>query len=197
MVRTEAWKKKERSGRQLGALDAFQNTKGPFTIVLPPVSERKFHHRELAIEIANNLFQYYAADSEIVEDIKYGNGMGNVILIDTHNPKVHEQSQINFGISIQNKRISIRDTTGRRKTFEGQGLGAIFLEPLGIDRLTLVVWGADEEGLRAAARLVPLRTGVGQPNFVVLGREAGWKGVGGALAMGMFDSDWKVASGLL
>jgi hypothetical protein len=35
-------------------------------------------------------------------------------------------------------------------------------------------------------------TGVGQPDFVVLGESAKWKGIEGALAMGFFDSTWEV-----
>ena len=57
----------------------------------------------------------------------------------------------------------------------------------------LVLWGADEGGLLAAARLLPLRTGVGQPDFVVVARASSWAGVGGAKALGMFDSTWQVS----
>lgn len=63
-------------------------------------------------------------------------------------------------------------------------MGLIYLHPLPGERLALIVWGTDEIGLHTAARLLPLRTGVGQPNFVG-GREMRWSGVDGVKAIGM------------
>jgi hypothetical protein len=37
-------------------------------------------------------------------------------------------------------------------------------------------------------------TGVGQPDFVVFGGSAKWRGIEGVLAMGFFDSEWKVTA---
>ena len=63
----------------------------------------------------------------------------------------------------------IVNAAGKKKKYRVEdGLGAIFLCPLKGGRLGLVVWGADEVGLRTASRLVPLRTGVGQPDFIVV-----------------------------
>ena len=75
------------------------------------------------------------------------------------------------------------------------GMGAIFLRPLPGERLELVVWGFDKQGLRQAARLVPMLTGVGQPDFVVVSRKCTSKGAAGVLAMGSFDNFWKVSEG--
>lgn len=72
-------------------------------------------------------------------------------------------------------------------------MGLIYLHPLPDERLALIIWGTDEEGLRTAARLLPLRTGVGQPNFVMGGKEMRWSGVAGVKATGMFDSWWRVS----
>jgi hypothetical protein len=60
------------------------------------------------------------------------------------------------------------------------------------ERLELVLWGSDVERLSQVSRLVPTVTGVGQPDFVVLGESARWKGIEGALAMGFFDHAWTV-----
>lgn len=197
-VHSQSWRRRERSGKQLGALDAFLNTSGHFTIVLPPAAQRKPYHQELAIEISRNLHQYYSADSDIVEDIRCMTGKGNVILIDIKDSRNLGQSATVIGLNINEEMIAVRDATGRRKTYLLEpGVGAIFLQPLDPVRVAIVVIGADENGLRSAARLVPLRTGVGQPNLIILGKEAGWKGVEGALAMGMFDSKWHLSNGFL
>lgn len=72
-------------------------------------------------------------------------------------------------------------------------MGAIFLRPLLNERLELVVWGFDQQGLRQAARLVPMLTGVGQPEFVVVSQRCAWEGAAGVLAMGSFDNFWNVS----
>ena len=182
----------------MGALDAFLNTSGHFTIVLPPAAQRQPYHQELAIEISRNLHQYYSADSDIVEDISCMTGEGNAILVDFKDPRTLGQSATDVGLSINEEIISVRDATGRQNIYPMEpGVGAIFLRPLGPEKVAIVVIGADEDGLRSAARLVPLRTGVGQPNLIILGKEAGWKGVEGALAMGMFDSKWHLSNSFL
>ena len=83
-----------------------------------------------------------------------------------------------------------RDGEKRRYALQN-GLGAIFLRPLADERLELVIWGFDDTGLRLAARLFPMLTGVGQPDFIVVRKRMAWEGAAGALAMGSFDSLWQ------
>lgn len=45
--------------------------------------------------------------------------------------------------------------------------------------------------LSQVARLVPLMTGTGQPDFVIADRSAGWRGVDGCV-LGWFDGRWEV-----
>jgi len=52
--------------------------------------------------------------------------------------------------------------------------------------LELDVWGSDARGLEIAARLVPMLTGVGQPDFVIADKTMLEQGAGGVLAMGFF-----------
>lgn len=89
--------------------------------------------------------------------------------------------------------LSIKRDTGGEGKYSGQSIGAIFLRPLKSESLELVVWGADEEGLRTAARLAPMLTGVGQPDFVVVSKGILRKGADGVLALGFFDTQWKVS----
>lgn len=60
-------------------------------------------------------------------------------------------------------------------------------------QVELVVWGTDVAAVAIAARLAPTLTGVGQPDFVVLGADSAWKGIDGAVALGFFDSEWEVS----
>ena len=208
------WKSlQQRYGRQRGALDAIMRTKGSFQIVMTSKDVL-----ELAVQLSRNLFQYYGADSEIVQDREYHSmsslpfvpkwpgsptnpecvpvAKGNVILI-VHGPEVPPSQLQDFPIHIQDGQIELDDSShGPPKRVPVQaGLGAIFLRPLREERLEVVVWGADEVGLRQAARLVPTLTGVGQPDFIILGNDACWRGIEGALAMGFFDYQWKISKG--
>lgn len=74
-----------------------------------------------------------------------------------------------------------------------RGLGAILLRPLPMERLELDIWGFDSFGLRLAARLLPMLTGVGQPEFIVVSERCAWEGTGGVLAMGSFDRHWELS----
>lgn len=99
-------------------------------------------------------------------------------------------------IQVHSSEISLRDDSGVRRLYRSgfNGLGAIFLRPLEHGKLDLVVWGVDTTSLAIAARLVPILTGVGQPDFIIVTRECLWKGVDGALALGYFDGDWNVST---
>lgn len=103
--------------------------------------------------------------------------------------------QPSYPIQIYPRGVQVRDVMGRERLYHHRtGIGAIYLVPRTEERLHLVVWGYDKKGLQQAARLTPGLTGVGQPDFAVLGPECSWKGAGGVLAMGFFDYDWSISS---
>ncbi|KAI5819027.1 hypothetical protein BZA77DRAFT_276613 [Pyronema omphalodes] len=180
---TEKWKETERHGTQWGGIDAILSSTGPFTIVTPPVSQG--YYNDIALDIARNLYQYFAADTVIVSS--YDGATGNVVHLGTGSCGP---------VIITDTRLEVLISDGRKKRVKLEpGMGAVWLCPLEGGRLKMVVWGTDEEGMSLAARLVPTRTGVGVPAFVVLGKEAKWKGIGGLRAIGMMDWKWRVTSG--
>ncbi|KAI9699360.1 MAG: hypothetical protein M1836_002971 [Candelina mexicana] len=180
----------ERSGRQLGSLDAILNTHGRFCVV-------RCGHGTLGItlQIARNLFQYFGADVEIVDApstcVSHQGTVIRVVLSSNLLPSLLER----YPITIEASRgILIRDVDGKERVYGlDPMLAALFLRPLESEALELVVWGSEEAGLRQAARLVPMLTGVGQPDFIILGKECSWKGVNGVKAMGFFDHAWNVS----
>jgi len=91
--------------------------------------------------------------------------------------------------------IKIRDEVGLEHFYavEHDGLAAVFLRPLEHDRLELVIWGSTHDSLAVAARLVPMLTGVGQPEFLIVTKESKLKGLEGVVAMGSFDSQWNMS----
>lgn len=190
----------QRYGRQLGALDAIVRTQGKFTIqgCSPGVEQ-------VALQISRNFFQYFAADSDIIEYCSSNSSQhqpGNIITLAIGHdlPRAVIKS---YPIRIDQGRLVI--TTSRSSSalpgfkqeyvYGELGIGAVFLRPIPEERLELVVWGTDLDGLRQAARLVPTITGSGQPEYVVLGNRPRWEGVAGVYAAGHFDWSWQISPG--
>ncbi|KAJ5906275.1 uncharacterized protein N7473_003191 [Penicillium subrubescens] len=188
----------QRYGRQLGALDAILRTQGTFTIrgCSPGVDS-------VALQISRNLFQYFAADSQIIESCSNNtlqHQPGNVITLAVGHdlppaPMETYPIQIDQGRLVISTSGSLSALPALREeyVFGEPGLGAVFLRPCPGETLELVVWGTDLDGLRQAARLVPTITGSGQPEYVVLGDSSRWEGVAGAYAAGHLDWSWQIS----
>lgn len=179
----------ERHGRQLGSLNAILNSQDRLSIVTNGDDTY-----QVALQITRNLFQYYAADSSIVNQSSVdSDSTGNFINVlfgpDPPLPRLNNHPiSVEYGVG-----ISVRDISGDKLLYAfEEGLGAIFLRPLPGERLELVVWGLDDIGLRQAARLVPMLTGVGQADFVIVSKRCLWSGAKGVLATGFLDHFWNV-----
>lgn len=183
------WLTKQRHGAQLGPLDSILRSVGRFLIrTSAPVSD-------VAVQIARNLFQYFAADSEIIDlGAAVDSQSGNVISVTLGtDPPILGSHSDPVGLD-SGGGLYVRRREGIKTVFPFEvGLGAIFLRPLLRERLELVVWGFDKHGLKQAARLMPMLTGVGQPDFIVVSKRCAWEGAAGVLAMGSFDNFWKVS----
>lgn len=180
----------QRTGRQLGSMTAILRTQGPFLI--RSTTKNTFR---VALQVSRNLHQYFQADAVIsssTTDSMIQAATGNVITLAIGNGVPDFSSD--FPISMGNMTCSVLDHRNHKQEYGEAARGAAFLRPLDGERLELVIWGADDDGLRQAARVVPMLTGVGQPDFVVFGRSAQWLGIEGALAMGFFDSNWAVTA---
>lgn len=185
-----------RHGRQLGPIDAVMRTKGAFQVVYDP-SNGSNATSHIALQISRNLCQYFSADTEITRSLEQAvsDRAGNVISVSLGlgiKDPIYKGVHSNHAIKTHPGRISIKDSSGFVHTYRArkEGLAAAFLRPLPDERLELVVWGVDEASLRMAARLVPLVTGTGVPDFVIADAKMLWKGVEGTLAMGFFDENW-------
>lgn len=184
----------QRSGRQLGFMTAILRTHGPFLVQ----HQGNNVTTSIAVQISRNLYQYFHADATIQSSAATHDASstaGNVISI-VLNTTLTQSLDSDFPIDVTSAGISIRDSKGGKHSYgnDGDAVGAAFLRPLEDERLELVIWGNDEASLKQAARMVPMVTGVGQPDFVVLGKEARWKGVDGALALGFLDAGWDVTA---
>lgn len=174
---------------------------GRFTIVIGTLDEKSHSHFDrVASRIAQNLFVYFGAEVDIRYDFEVGDAVldGNVISLGTVDQNTYFQQisrpphLINpFPIHTGKGQMEVRDSK-MFHYYEGGGIGAIYLHPLERGRLALIVCGTDEEGLERAARLFPYRTGVGQPDWIIVGPKMGVDGMQGAEAMGYFSNLWEI-----
>lgn len=185
------WSREQRHGRQFGGLHAILETRGAFIVVTP---NQAF---SLAIQISRILFEYFGADADIVrpgqfEELEGGNKIR--LLLGSADPILPTAGH-GFPVRVdKDKGLVIRDAHGRSTSYGFEdGLGAIFLRPNADGNLELVIWGSDLGALRHAARLVPMLTGVGQPDFVVVSQDCAWKGAAGVRALGYFDNLWGIS----
>lgn len=149
----------------------------------------------IALQVSRNLYQYFRADSEIIYSHDPAvSHRGNVVHL-ACGVRLTPSALSSYPICVRSKQgLSLRRSGGHTRSYQFQrGLGAAFLRPLPEEQTELVIWGFDEDGLRSAARLLPLLTGTAQPDFVVVSKECGWKGASGALATGFLDSCWEIS----
>lgn len=177
------------SNRRLGnGLHAILKTPGRIGVQFRTESARPF-----AISIAQNLYQYFAADV-VLSDLtgEFYEQTGDIITVGIGG-SIDPGIMADYPIKVATDEIIVRDYDGTEHRYgSGEDVGAIFLRPHNNGSLQLVVWGSTASGLAMARRLVPTITGAGQPDFVVLAYESKLKGLDGALAMGFFDSRWSL-----
>ena len=184
-----------RQKNQMGGLNAILHSTGPFLI-----RHNGDDAGQIASQIAQNLYQYLKADSDISSasdswesnDLDSAAESSNVITVAT-GTRIGDSVQ-EFPIQVSEGGISLTKANGRTVTIPSEdNPSAIYLRPLAGGRTELVIWGAQKDSTAMAARLVPILPGVGQPDFVVLSESCRWKGVGGVLAMGYFDYQWRIS----
>lgn len=176
---------------QMGSMNAILRTRGPLIIRHTGCANIS----RLALQVSRNLYQYFKANALIVSSASYqlsSNRSGNFITLGIGSSI--DNPQHDFPIRVDSSGISVRNHKGHDIHYGDEARGAAFLRPLDEERLDLVLWGADYEGLQQAARMSPSLTGVGQPDFVVFGKSAKWRGIEGAIALGFFDSNWNITA---
>lgn len=151
----------------------------------------------IALQISRNLYQYFSADSELVDGQQQPpkeDFPGNTITIATGSDLPPSRLQ-DFPIQITNDSQVLVRAPGRVSTLRRSNhndVGAVFLRPSQSEALEQVVWGSTLKDLAWAARLTIGQTGIGQPDFVILDRESRWNGVEGT-SLGFFDAGWEIS----
>lgn len=103
-------------------------------------------------------------------------------------PRENASSRTVGGICVAQGSITIRG-----RTFSEPGTALLYSVPhLRHPHVgkALVLTGTDEEGIERAGRLLPVRTGVPVPEWIVVGKDADRFGAGGVVAAGWYDNAW-------
>jgi hypothetical protein len=174
---------------QLGGIDAILRTNGSFRIAYYGADTF-----DIAVQISRNLLQYFSADSEIVDGtLSTEEPTGNVIRVSLES-SVPVGLRHDFPIKVEDSHFLLRNREGKFEEHypDEENLAALFVRPVTHGSLELVVWGRTSLGLSLAARLTPLTTGIGQPDFVILEADSRWKGAE-ATSLGFFDAHWNIS----
>ena len=184
----------ERQDLQLGPLNAILHSKSEFVVC---ATDPSCHN--VASQLCRNLFQYFAADSYLYDglpdSIHLSKRKGNFVSLGS-GKKPAGMTSSHLPIKLDNGKLWLVGHDGLHHSYDWMpGVGVIFLSPLPEHRLEMKIYGWDETALRQAARLFPLLTGTGQPEFIILDRSCAWRGATAALAMGSLTSLWEVSEG--
>jgi len=175
---------KQISVSRYGGMDNILRTQGRFCIMADDLS------RKIALQISRNLCQYFYADTEIISrnEMNLTQGCGNRINVFQQSSLDLTSTKLTSDADAHNDpMLSIMDHDGNVHVYDSEdGLAAVYLHDTGSGHLDLNVWGSNAKGLEIAARLVPMLTGVGQPDFVIADKKMLEQGAGEVLAMGFF-----------
>ena len=173
----------------MGPLDSLLRSSGRFLIQV-----MSSECMASALQVSRNLFQYFAADTEIIGQTDVPQGQFTLISIGKGRDAgwINQKTQA-IQVS-KTSGVSLDKHDGTRKVYGFEdGMGVIFLCPFSDSGLELIIWGLDDCGLRHATRLLPMLTGVGQPEFIIVRKRCAWEGAAGVLAMGSFDRHWRIS----
>jgi hypothetical protein len=152
----------------------------------------------LALQISRNFNTYFGADTELVlrpnhTQGQYYNAHSIVLAIGNSDP--HPPADNSFPIrvsSTNSNHLEFRSKQGYwRNLAPKEAQGSIFIRPGPNEGLEIVVWGSNLEMAEQAARLIPMMTGTGQPDWIVCRKEMMWKGLEGC-DLGWFDAWWQI-----
>ncbi|TDL27220.1 hypothetical protein BD410DRAFT_713943 [Rickenella mellea] len=179
-------------GRLLNILESST----PLSIVVPDV-DRYPMALSVALRIAHNLAVYHQLDAEILTDseaieyVTHGTlSSGNLIIVGGY-----ENTFTQYLLKFEETEFAVSDGifTFGQSPIDRPSTGIIFTHPhpVNVNSMALIVSGTDESGLERALRLVPLRTGVPVPDWILIGDEADNRGGAGIIGAGLWDRDWR------
>ncbi|ORX54950.1 alpha/beta-hydrolase [Hesseltinella vesiculosa] len=210
-VETQRWPKKNQRSRQTyGPIHRLYESSKALVLVVPSkpsTAARGQLYEHLALQLAHDWHLYGHGDALIVTDdhplITY-----EQVDLNAENWKPDDDEDdpawhVFLGIGKDNQAMmqtvsasAVNIQLGRHSVaiasnhFEDPGTGTLFMCP-GSSSLCLIVYGVDEQGLTLASQLIPRRTGMIIPEWVVINSVAKEQGLGGINSAGFFNNHWE------
>ncbi|CAO0800828.1 unnamed protein product [Mucor circinelloides] len=192
----EGIKSNERSAANYGPIHRMYESTKPLVVIIPSCTS---HYKHIALQIAHDWYLYGRGDSMILCDTQ---AIASAILDYPYH--------IYLGLVNENKRIEsiLADKptahidfektatmiTGIKvgdKVYRDPGTGILFMRPINKHTTAIVVSGMDHDGFESAWHLLPRRTGMMIPEWIVTSKDMKSSGIGGVLGAGYFDNEWK------
>lgn len=169
-----------------GRMARILSSPAPVCLIIPQKSEEHIH---VAARLAHDLDVYHKLDAEIIDAAEALDkldrgllGTANLITFggirNEFTVRLLQRSATPFRLSSQN--LSLRG-----RVIE-DGLGSIFLHPHPSSRssLALILYANEKQVLERLLRLIPLRTGIAVPDWLILSPTADSMGAGGVAGAG-------------
>ncbi|CAG8478874.1 3104_t:CDS:10 [Ambispora leptoticha] len=172
----ESWKKTQRHSDNYGPAIQVLESPGPLLIIIG----NQFKDKLSSI--------YYKEYAEIITSGQVPNG--NLVLLG--GPDINYATKNLLDKRPSSVTFDTESFTIAKRKFYEKNTGILFLHPpIAKPHLALIIAGTDEVGFENAAKLFPKITGVPVPDWIIVGPEVKWKGVGGLLGAGFWNNQWK------
>jgi len=178
--------------RPIGSISRILSSSSPIQLILPSVDP---HALSVARRLAHVLLLYFHIDSVITPDFEALQKTeadyheDNIIIIGSSNA---------FGSRLLSSRQGLVKVSSHNfivgdRTFTDPSQGIIFNHPhpSNSNRMVIFMCANDIDGLERLFRLLlPIRTGVPLPEFLIINKEADTTGINGLLGGGFWDRAW-------
>ncbi|GAN06545.1 transmembrane protein [Mucor ambiguus] len=195
----ESIKSNERNAANYGPIHRMYESTKPLVVIIPSCSS---YYKHVALQITHDWYLYGRGDSMILYDTQ---AISSNMILDY-------PYHIYLGLVCENRRIesiladkpnthigfekaAASTITGIKvgdKVYRGPGTGILFMHPVNKTTTAIVVSGVDHGGFESAWHLLPRRTGMMVPEWIVTSSaDMKSNGLGGVLGAGYFDNEWK------
>ncbi|KAG0171994.1 hypothetical protein DFQ30_011370 [Apophysomyces sp. BC1015] len=182
----------ERTRLLYGPIHRMYESTEPLVIVMPSIPKKEDDFRHAALQISHDWYLYGRGDTAIFKDTdkEYLRKLShNGIYYRVYLGLPSENQALSRLMSSKPGDIVLSDNcinVGTRK-FTQPGTGILFLwKGFHENEIVIVVSGLDADGFDSAWRILPKRTGMMVPEWIVVGPESRQKGLGGVLGAGSF-----------
>ncbi|KAK4520458.1 uncharacterized protein ATC70_007970 [Mucor velutinosus] len=194
----EGVKSNERNAASYGPIHRMYESTKPLVVIIPSCSS---HYKHVALQITHDWYLYGRGDSMILYDTQAI--ASNMILDHPYHiylGLVNENKRLESLLADKPMHIGFEKTTASTimgikvgdKAYRDPGTGILFMHPISKTTTAIVISGVDHDGFESAWHLLPRRTGMMVPEWIVTSStDIKSNGLGGVLGAGYFDNEWK------